>query len=149
LSQSSYETWSDGPFGNKPGDTDKSISYYEKGPIVGMILDFSIRNATENKKSLDDVMRYLYRHYYKELKRGFTDAEFQDACESVSGTSLSREFEYVYSTKEIDYSIYLSYAGLKLTESNDSKTGKKKFTLTRLKNLNSIQLSLLQSWSGN
>jgi predicted metalloprotease with PDZ domain len=149
LSQASYETWSDGPFGNKPGASDKSISYYEKGPIAGMILDFSIRNATQNKKSLDDVMRFLYRHYYRELKRGFTDAEFQDACEYISGTSLSREFEYVYTTKEMDYSTYLTYAGLKLTEGNDSITGKKKVTLARLKNMNSLQLSIMQSWSGN
>jgi predicted metalloprotease with PDZ domain len=149
LSQASYETWSDGPFGNKPGDTDKSISYYEKGPIVGMILDFSIRNATQNEKSLDDVMRFLYRHYYKELQRGFTDAEFQEACELVSGTSLSREFEYVYTTKEIEYSDYLSYAGLKVSVSGAKKTGERKFMLTRQENMNPLQLSILQSWSGN
>jgi predicted metalloprotease with PDZ domain len=149
LSQSSYETWDDGPFGNKPGSTDKSISYYEKGPIIGMILDFSIRNATGNKKSLDDVMRFLYRQYYKKLKRGFTDAEFQQACEDIAGISLSREFEYVYTTKEIDYSTYLSYAGLKITESNDSKAEKRKFTLTREDNTNQSQMSLFRSWCGN
>ena len=149
LSQSSYETWDDGPFGNKPGDQDKSISYYDKGPIVGLILDFSIRNATENKKSLDDVMRYLYRTYYKDRNRGFTDAEFQQACEEVAGISLSREFEYVYTTKEIDYSTYLSCAGMKLTEGTDSKTGKRKFILARKENINPLQLSIFQSWSGN
>jgi len=149
LSQSSYETWDDGPFGNKPGGQDKSISYYEKGPLIGMILDFSIRNATENTKSLDDVMRFLYRHYYKKLQRGFTDAEFQQACQDVAGISLTREFEYVYTTKEIDYSTYLSYAGLKISDELNKNDGKRKFTLARQENMNPLQLSIFQSWSGN
>jgi len=149
LSQSSYETWDDGPFGNKPGSQDNSISYYEKGPIVGLILDLAIRNATENRKSLDDVIRYLYWHFYKDLGRGFTDAEFQQACEEVAGKSLSRVFEYVSTTKEIDYSTYLSYAGLKLTEGVDNKSTKKKYTITKQDNLNQSQMSLFGSWSGN
>jgi predicted metalloprotease with PDZ domain len=149
LSQASYETWDDGPFGNKPGSQDKSISYYEKGPLIGMILDFSIRNATQNKKSLDDVMRLLYWQYYKKLHRGFTDAEFQQACQDIAGCSLSREFEYICTTKEIDYSTCLSYAGLKLTERKDSKTGKKKFSLTREDNINPSQQSFFSSWCGN
>jgi predicted metalloprotease with PDZ domain len=149
LSQSSYETWDDGPFGNKPGEQDKSISYYEKGPIVGMILDFSIRNATQNRKSLDDVMRFLYRQYYLKLQRGFTDAEFQQTCEEIAGISLSREFEYVCTTKEIDYATYLAYAGLKLTEGTDSKTGKRKYTIAKQENMNPLQLTIYKSWSGN
>jgi len=79
---------------------------------MGLILDFKIRNATQNKKSLDDVMRFLYWQYYKKMQRGFTDAEFQQACEAVAGISLSDTFEYVYTTKEFDYSTYLGYAGL-------------------------------------
>jgi predicted metalloprotease with PDZ domain len=149
LSQASYNTWEDGPFGDRSGGPDRSISYYEKGPIVGMILDFSIRNATQNNKSLDDVMRFLYRHYYKELHRGFTDAEFQQACEDIGDTSLSREFEYVFTTKEIDYTIYLAYAGLKLAEETDSSTGKSKFTISRQDNMTPYQMALFGSWNGN
>jgi predicted metalloprotease with PDZ domain len=149
LAQASFETWEDGPFGDRSGGPDKSISYYDKGPLVGMILDFSIRNATQNRKSLDDVMRFLYRHYYKKLQRGFTDAEFQQACQDIAGISLSREFEYVNTTKEIDYPTYLVYAGLKISEEMDKNTGKRKFKLTRQENMNPSQLSIFKSWSGN
>ncbi len=148
LEQASYNTWSDGPFGNMGKDADKSISYYDKGPVVGMILDFTIRNATDNKKSLDDVMRLLYWHYYKKLKRGFTDAEFQQACESVAGISLSPEFEYVYTTKEIDYNHYLNFAGLKVTVETNHPDGKRKFIISRLANMSSLQNSILHSWMG-
>lgn len=149
LSQASFNTWSDGPFGNKQGDQDRSISYYDKGPIIGLILDFAIRNATDNNRSLDDVMRYLYWHYYKTLHRGFTDAEFQDACELTSGTSLSREFEYVYTTKELDYSLYLAYAGLKLSEETDKNRDFRKFKIKRQNNPDSLQLSIFKTWSGD
>jgi predicted metalloprotease with PDZ domain len=149
LSQASYNTWSDGPFGNKPGSQDKSISYYDKGPIIGLILDFAIRNATDNKKSLDDVMRYLYWHYYKTLDRGFTDAEFQNACELMAGISLSREFEYVYTTKELDYSKYLSFAGLNISKETDKNKDIKKYKLIRQENPNPLQLSTFKAWSGN
>jgi predicted metalloprotease with PDZ domain len=148
LSQSSYETWSDGPFGNKPGSEDRSISYYVKGPVIGLILDLAIRNATQNARSLDDVMRYLYLHYYKTLQRGFTDAELQQACEDIAGISLSREFEYVYTTKDIDYSLYLSYAALKISEETDGDSGKRKITITRAETPSPLQLSVFNSWAG-
>ena len=35
----------------------RSISYYNKGQIVGEMLDLKIRALTDDHKSLDDVMR--------------------------------------------------------------------------------------------
>lgn len=144
----SYNTWSDGPFGNRNVDGDKSISYYEKGPLAGLILDFAIRNATGNGKSLDDVMRFLYWEYYKKQNRGFTDAEVQQACEMVAGITLSAEFEYIYTTKEIDYQKYLSYAGLQSSTVVNQENGKKAFSISRMANANSTQKAILKSWLG-
>jgi len=148
LSQASYNTWSDGPFGTSPKGPDKAISYYDKGPVIGMILDFTIRNATRNRKSLDDVMRLLYQKYYKKLQRGFTDAEFMEECESVAGISLAREFEYVYTTQDIDYSDYLAYAGLKIDTEVNRENGTKKFAISKLEDMNSLQENILQAWLG-
>jgi len=144
LSQSSYNTWNDGPFG-KRGET---ISYYDKGPVVGLLLDFAIRNATQNKKSLDDVMRLAYWQYYKKFQRGFTDAEFQEACESIAGIALTKEFEYIYTTKELDYNKYLNYAGLEITQEAITENQKKtvKFKIHRLENPNPLQSAILKSW---
>lgn len=112
LAQASYETWSDGPFGRTGDDVNKTISYYDKGPVVGMLLDFKIRNATQNQKSLDDVMRSLYQKYYQKEKRGFTEAEFRKTAEGIAKTPLSDIFEYISTTKELDYKKYFRYAGL-------------------------------------
>jgi len=103
LAQASYETWSDGPFGRTGAGADSTISYYEKGPIVGLLLDLAIRNSTRDQRSLDDVMRLLYTTYYQQKKRGFSGAEFQQACETVAGRSLTGIFEYVYTVKPLDY----------------------------------------------
>jgi predicted metalloprotease with PDZ domain len=112
LEQASYDTWSDGPFGRTGDDINKTISYYDKGPVIGMLLDFKIRHETKNKKTLDDVMRTLYKEFYQQKKRGFTKDEFRKVCERIAGTSLAGVFDYVSTTKEIDYKKYLNYAGL-------------------------------------
>ncbi|MCK8493350.1 M61 family peptidase [Spirosoma sp. RP8] len=110
--QASYETWSDGPFGRTGDDAYKTISYYEKGPVLGMLLDFKIRHETDNKKSLDDVMRMLYQTYYQKEKRGFTDEEFRTICEKTAGKPLDEIFDYASTVKPLDYPKYLAYAGL-------------------------------------
>jgi predicted metalloprotease with PDZ domain len=146
LAQASYETWKDGPFGRQGQEGDRSISYYDKGPVVGLMLDLAIRHATANKRSLDDVMRFLYRQYYQKLQRGFTDAEFQQACDETAGVSMAPVFEYVYSTKEIDYNTYLDYAGLKISSETNAATGKKKFSIQRLPEPTARQQGMLQAW---
>ncbi|MEO5562559.1 MAG: hypothetical protein ABIR18_03970 [Chitinophagaceae bacterium] len=146
IAQASYETWSDGPFGRQGEEAKKTISYYDKGPAVGLILDFAIRHATQNKKSLDDVMRLLYWQYYKKLQRGFTDAEFQQACENIAGASLAPVFEYVYTTKELDYNTYLGYAGLKMDVQTNADNAKRKLSIQHLEKADSLQLAILNSW---
>ncbi|MEN2401240.1 M61 family metallopeptidase [Flavobacterium sp. MC2016-06] len=144
LTQASFETWSDGPFGKQGENANKSISYYDKGPAVGLVLDFAIRQATQNQKSLDDVMRFLYWQYYKKLQRGFTDAEFQQACETIAGHSLNNVFEYVYTTKPVDYNSHLIFAGLQLKEQSDSNT--RKFSFQLLESITESQQKILHSW---
>lgn len=114
VTQASYDTWSDGPFGRTGDDINKTISYYDKGPVLGMLLDFKIRHETKNKKSLDDVMRALYKNFYQQKSRGYTEDEFRKVCESIAGVSLAEFFEYVYTVKEIDYAKYFAYAGLNI-----------------------------------
>nr|WP_321406408.1 hypothetical protein [uncultured Carboxylicivirga sp.] len=142
LVQSSYNTWEDGPFGVQG----KTISYYQKGPLVGLLLDLSIRQATQNQQSLDDVMRYLYQQYYQQEQRGFTDAEFQQVCENIAGSLLTDIFEYVHTTRELDYNQYLQYAGLDLVKTMDRNTGKIQYSIQKLNNINALQQDILKSW---
>lgn len=147
LVQASFQTWDEGPFGNQGKNKGKTISVYEKGPVIGLLLDLAIRHATENEQSLDDVMCLLYWQYYKAKNRGFTDAEFQQACESVAGAPLTQLFEYVYTTRPIDYATYLGYAGLKL-QAAVGANGAKIYSLERQANPTALQEKILNDWLG-
>lgn len=111
---SSFAAWS-GYFNLNEHQLNTGISYYDKGCVLGTLLDFAIRHETKNRKSLDDVMRTLYQVFYKEKKRGFTDREFRQVCEDAAGTSLYEIFDlYASSTAEIDYKKYFARAGLEI-----------------------------------
>jgi len=123
VEESSFDTWIQF-FNRSENASNTTISYYDKGCALGMLLDLKIRYESGNQKSLDDVMRTLYQIYYKEKKRGFTDEEFRNVCEETAGCSLSGIFDvYVLTTKEIDYNKYLNYAGLELDMNSIDQPG--------------------------
>lgn len=98
------------------------ISYYDKGEIVSMMLDITIRTSSNGAKSLDDVMRYLYDEFYKK-NRNFGPADFQKASELMAGKSLQDFFDkYVAGKAEIDYASIVSGIGLKVEVTQPGKT---------------------------
>jgi len=112
--ESSRLTWNQGPFGGGRGGLRKSISYYEKGTTLGMLLDFRIRHETKNARSLDTLMQTLYWEFYKKLGRGWTDREFREAAERTAGVPLADFFALAETTKDVDYTTCLSSAGLEM-----------------------------------
>ena len=113
--ESSFDAWIRYYRPNE-NSSNSQISYYDKGDLIGTVLDLSIAEATKGEKHLDDVFRLLYDKYYLGLKRGFTDQEFQDAVAQVAGRRYDDFFrDSVYGTKTLDYATILGYAGLGLT----------------------------------
>ncbi len=100
------------PSERTPEEVAKTISVYEKGCALGMLLDLKIRHETRNARSLDDVMRALYKDYFQTKNRGFTDAEFKQECERIAGVPLNELFSYASTVKLVNYPKYLAYAGL-------------------------------------
>jgi len=90
------------------------VSYYDKGAILGLLLDLEIRKRSRGTKSLDDVMRYLYSEFYKK-DRNYTPKDFQTISEMMAGSSLEEFFaKYVRGREELDYNSALAAAGLRL-----------------------------------
>ncbi len=90
------------------------ISYYDKGEVVNMMLDITIRTASGGAKSLDDVMRHLYDEYAKK-GRNFTPEDYQKISEMMAGKSLEDFFsKYVRGTEDINYSEILQGIGVQL-----------------------------------
>ncbi|MFC1529891.1 hypothetical protein ACFL6R_04140, partial [Gemmatimonadota bacterium] len=71
------------------------ISYYTQGEVLGMALDLIIREATDNRRSLDDVMRILMNeHGGENLEQpGFGTEEMIYICSDVAGFDLYDFFE--------------------------------------------------------
>ena len=113
LRQSSYDIWLNF-FNSSANGKDVRISYYDKGPIIGLLMDIDIRRKTDGRKSLDDLMRLLYYRYYKEKGRGFTEEEFWESAAEVAGQPLELMRHYVDTTADIDYDSILADAGFKV-----------------------------------
>ena len=69
--------------------------YYDKGSLAGFLLDIMIRDASDNRSSLDVVMRDLYRSTYKQ-GRGFTADEWWGAITRASNGRSYDEFQRRY-----------------------------------------------------
>ena len=94
---------------------DRSISYYNKGQIDGVLLDLAIRDSTDNHKSLDDVLRTMNAQYAQAGKFYDDSAGVRGAVEEVAGKSFQDFFRrFVAGSDEIPYDDFLAIAGWQL-----------------------------------
>ncbi len=88
------------------------VSYYVKGLLLGWLLDLQMRHVTDNRVSLDDLMRFMNEHYARQNK-GFRHGDIQRAVEELTGRDFSDFFRrYVAGTEDLPYREVLGYAGL-------------------------------------
>ncbi len=97
---------------NRP---DRSISYYNKGELLGYLVDLGIRHASDNQAGLDDVMRRLNQDFARQ-GRFYTLEDLSAIIAQLAPVFDTNQFlrDYVRGTQELDYSTYLGYAGLRL-----------------------------------
>jgi predicted metalloprotease with PDZ domain len=99
-----------------------AISYYTKGAIVAWLLDSKIRRATNDAKSLDDLMRLAFQRFSGES--GFTPEQFKATAQEIAGIPLGTFFHDAVETPgELDYSDPLDWFGLRFKQPEPSKTG--------------------------
>ena len=111
--ESSYDSWIKF-YRQDENSVNSQVSYYDKGAILGLLLDLEIRKRSNGTKSLDDVMRYLLAEYFKK-DRNYGPEDFQKSCELMAGSSLEEFFaKYVRGRDELDYNAALNVAGLQL-----------------------------------
>jgi predicted metalloprotease with PDZ domain len=103
---------------------DRSISYYNKGQILGVLLDISIRSATQNRKSLDDVLRLMNDEYARPHKPYNDTDAIRATIEEVAGKSFQDFFaKYVSGVAEIPYAGFFAQAGLALNIRTNQSPG--------------------------
>ena len=95
----------------------RSISYYNKGYLLGVLLDLQVREASQGTASLRDVLRWMNQNY---AQKGlyFPDSEgVRHAAESVAHTNLEWFFrKYVAGTEEIPWDDFFATVGLRLVQ---------------------------------
>nr|WP_278251897.1 hypothetical protein [Sabulibacter ruber] len=113
VADSSFDTWLDG---YKPGIPDRKVSIYNKGCIAALVLDLEIRKATQNARSLDDVMRLMWQEFGQK-GIGYSEEDYQQLAEQVSGVSLTSYFqEMIFGTAPFEKWLApaLEYVGCRL-----------------------------------
>jgi predicted metalloprotease with PDZ domain len=101
--------------------------YYQKGSLAGLLLDILIRDASDNKRSLDDVMRELYATTYK-AGRGFTADDWWGAVGRAAGGSTAiplAEFRerYIDGREPMPFERVFALAGLRTTRTPTPRLG--------------------------
>ena len=130
--QSSYNAWffDAVPLRQKTNFQNTNISYYNKGELLGWLLDLDIRARTGGAKTLDDVMRLMWQRFwlgrttsYYLQGHGYTVEDFRKAVEDVSGASYAEFFaRYVAGVEELPYDAVLGKVGLRLSSAGDRYT---------------------------
>jgi predicted metalloprotease with PDZ domain len=108
LEDASLSTWI------HPTDGSQYI-YYQKGSLAGFLLDIMIRDASDNRRTLDDVLRELYRSTYK-AGRGFTGSQWWQAVSRAAGGRSFADFaaRYVDGREPYPWDRILPLAGLRM-----------------------------------
>jgi predicted metalloprotease with PDZ domain len=99
-----------------------TISYYNKGALLGMLLDLEIGSRTQGRKSLLDVVRFMYHQFYQAPAtsdygpgRGFEEKDVLEALDSTTGSDFAPFFErYISGTNSLPYQEILERGGLQL-----------------------------------
>jgi predicted metalloprotease with PDZ domain len=120
VAASSFDTWLDG---YTPGIPNRKTNIYDEGNLLAFITDMFIRKNSENKYSLDDVMRHLYEEFALKEK-GYSEEDYRGLIEHYANISFEDIFSnYFNGVKDYEPLLmeWMNYIGCELVKSNSSK----------------------------
>ena len=126
LAESSFDAWIK-YYRQDENSPNAIVSYYAKGSLVALCLDLFIRDKTR-RKSLDDVMRALWRRHGL-TGVGVEEDGIERLAEEATGLKLERYFDdWLRSTRELPLKALLATHGVEMdlrpAESAQDKGGK-------------------------
>lgn len=114
VAESSFDAWT--KFYKQDESAPNTIvSYYTKGAMIALCVDLMIRDETNNKRSLDDVMRLLWNNHGL-TGIGTHERDFIAAVNTVCPGSV-KDFlkEAIYSTDDLPLETLLARFGVEMT----------------------------------
>ena len=121
VAESSFDAWTK-YYRQDENAPNAIVSYYQKGSLVALWFDLLIRSRTRSKRSLDDVMRALWRHYGRDFYQaghglGVSDADVEALFDEVTGLSLKNVFDHaVRGTKDLPLAEALAAFAIQLQD---------------------------------
>jgi len=97
------------------------VDYYNKGELLGLLIDLKIRTASRGEKTFDDVMRHLYQKYVTgpagegrgAIGVGYPETGILQALNDVTGDDWSSFYKkYVSGMEELPFVEVMEAAGL-------------------------------------
>jgi predicted metalloprotease with PDZ domain len=115
--ESSLDAWLEGdPYYRRP---ERSISYYNKGELLGITLDLAIRNASGGSASLRDFFQGMNRNFAQHRKFFPDSAGVRQAAEGVCHCELGGFFQkYVSGVEEIPWDEFFGTVGLRVVRTS-------------------------------
>ena len=111
VAESSFDAWTKF-YKQDENAVNAIVSYYAKGALIAFALDMEIRNRTEEKSSLDDLMRLVWRQHGK-IEKGVGETQIQQIVRELVGESMSEFFrEALYSTADLPLDKYFKHLGI-------------------------------------
>lgn len=123
VAESSFEAWVK-YYRQDENAPNAIVSYYTKGSLVALAFDLTIRAQTNNRKSLDDVMRLLWQRFGRDFYRGKPVGVEENEVEAIfaeaTGAELGALFEHaVHSTRDLSLETLLEPFGIALAPEPD------------------------------
>lgn len=118
LADSSFDAWIK-YYRQDENSPNAIVSYYRKGSLVALVLDLRIRQRTQGKRSLDDVMRHLWQEIGAKFDAGadvgLEENEFADLVEASTGVDVADDVaRWAYGTGQLPLAEMVAPFGLKL-----------------------------------
>lgn len=115
LAASSFDAWTK-LYQADANSPNNMVSYYSKGAVFALYLDLFIRQHSQEGKSLDDVMRYLWKNF-AEQDTGIDENDVFAACcqqlPSQQHKALAQLFvDGLHATDDLDFSDLLADFGV-------------------------------------
>jgi predicted metalloprotease with PDZ domain len=120
VADSSFDTWLDG---YAPGIPNRKTNIYDEGNLIAFVTDIFIRKNSENKNSLDDVMRHLYNEFALKNK-GYSDQDYKGIVEHYANAGYDDIFNnYINGIKDYEPLLKdaMDYIGCELYKISSSK----------------------------
>jgi predicted metalloprotease with PDZ domain len=116
VAQSSFDAWIK-YYRQDENAPNSVVSYYQKGALIGLALDLTVRMSTHGARSLDDVMRLLWLQWRNSPQsyRGIEEDEFIQIAENATDLKLARAIRaWTEGAHDPDFAALLAPFGIAL-----------------------------------